>query len=226
MSETAYVAGIILCPLGVCLTAKSGFGVSMVVAPAYVLSQKISGTAAWFTFGKAEYILQGMLLLVLGIVLKKFKWKYLLSFVTAFIYGNILDFWFNLLGEMEYDILWQKMAACTAGIIINALAIAFFLRTYLPQEAYEMFVKEIAEGFCFKITVVKWIFDILALILAIVFMLMAFRKFAWNIVGWNTFLAAAVNAPLIGVFGKFLDSRFEFDSAFPRFYEKFQELMN
>ena len=36
-AEIAYVLGIILCPLGVCLSAKSGFGVSMVVAPAYVL---------------------------------------------------------------------------------------------------------------------------------------------------------------------------------------------
>ena len=31
-AESAYVLGIILCPLGVCLSAKSGFGVSMVVA--------------------------------------------------------------------------------------------------------------------------------------------------------------------------------------------------
>ena len=43
-AEIAYVLGIILCPLGVCLSAKSGFGVSMVVAPAYVLYLRISET--------------------------------------------------------------------------------------------------------------------------------------------------------------------------------------
>ena len=43
-AELAYVMGMILCPLGVCLSAKSGFGVSMVVAPAYVLYLRISET--------------------------------------------------------------------------------------------------------------------------------------------------------------------------------------
>ena len=76
LAEAAYVLGMILCPLGVCLSAKSGFGVSMVVAPAYVLFQKVSQTISWFTFGKSEYIFQGLLLILLAIVLRKFKWKY------------------------------------------------------------------------------------------------------------------------------------------------------
>ena len=83
-AEIAYVLGIILCPLGVCLSAKSGFGVSMVVAPAYVLYLRISETIPWFTFGKSEYIFQGLLLIVLAFAVRRFKWKYLLSFVTAF----------------------------------------------------------------------------------------------------------------------------------------------
>ena len=41
-AELAWLFGIILCPLGVCLSAKSGLGVSMVVAPAYVLYLKLS----------------------------------------------------------------------------------------------------------------------------------------------------------------------------------------
>ena len=63
-AELAYVMGMILCPLGVCLSAKSGFGVSMVVAPAYVLYLRISETLPWFTFGKSEYIFQGLLLIL------------------------------------------------------------------------------------------------------------------------------------------------------------------
>ena len=90
-AELAYVMGMILCPLGVCLSAKSGFGVSMVVAPAYVLYLRISETLPWFTFGKSEYIFQGLLLILLGIAVRRFKWKYLLSFVTAFLYGMM--FW-------------------------------------------------------------------------------------------------------------------------------------
>ena len=71
-AEIAYVLGIILCPLGVCLSAKSGFGVSMVVAPAYVLYLRISETIPWFTFGKSEYIFQGLLLIVLAFAGRRF----------------------------------------------------------------------------------------------------------------------------------------------------------
>ena len=213
-AELAYVMGMILCPLGVCLSAKSGFGVSMVVAPAYVLYLRISETLPWFTFGKSEYIFQGLLLILLGIAVRRFKWKYLLSFVTAFLYGNILDLWYDILGAEQYTVLWQRGMACVLGTVITSLAIAFFLRTYLPQEAYEMFVKDISDTFHKDTTKVKWIFDVTALCIA------------FDMVGFNTVLATIVNAPLIGIFGKMLDRVGSFDSSFPQFYEKFQSIMN
>lgn len=225
-AEIAYILGMILCPLGVCLSAKSGFGVSMVVAPAYVLYMRISETFPWFTFGKSEYIFQGLLLILLALAVRRFKWKYLLSFVTAFIYGNILDLWYVVLGSEQYTILWQRGMACVLGILITSLAIAFFLRTYLPQEAYEMFVKDIADTYQKDMTKVKWLFDLSALLIAVVLMLVLFRRFAFNMVGLNTVLATIVNAPLIGFFGKMLDRAGSFDSSFPEFYQKFQKIMN
>ena len=226
VAELAYVMGMILCPLGVCLSAKSGFGVSMVVAPAYVLYLRISETLPWFTFGKSEYIFQGLLLIVLGIAVRRFKWKYLLSFVTAFLYGNILDLWYDVLGAEQYTVFWQRGMACVLGTVITSLAIAFFLRTYLPQEAYEMFVKDISDTFHKDTTKVKWIFDFTALCIAVILMLVLFRRFAFDMVGFNTVLATIVNAPLIGIFGKILDRAGSFDSSFPQFYEKFQSIMN
>ena len=225
-AEIAYVLGIILCPLGVCLSAKSGFGVSMVVAPAYVLYLRISETIPWFTFGKSEYIFQGLLLIVLAFAVRRFKWKYLLSFVTAFIYGNILDLWYVVLGSEQYTVYWQRGMACVFGILITSLAIAFFLRTYLPQEAYEMFVKDVTDTYQKDMTKVKWLFDLSALLIAVVLMLVLFRRFAFNMVGLNTVLATIVNAPLIGFFGKILDRAGSFDSSFPEFYQKFQKIMN
>lgn len=59
-AEIAYVLGIILCPLGVCLSAKSGFGVSMVVAPAYVLYLRISETIPLVYFWKIRVYLSGI----------------------------------------------------------------------------------------------------------------------------------------------------------------------
>ena len=226
LAEIAYVLGLILCPLGICLTAKSGFGVSMVVAPVYVIFHKVSQIFPWFTFGKSEYVIQGLLLIVLAMVVRRFKWKYFLSFVTAFLYGTVLDAWFGVLGLAEYTIMWQRVGACVLGLLITALAIAFFLRTYLPQAAYEMFVKDIVYHFGWSVTKVKWIYDFTSLLSAAILMLVLLNEFAFNIIGINTIITTFVNAPLIGFFGKMLDKLYSFESAYPEFYARFQKLMN
>ena len=59
-----------------------------------------------------------------------------------------------------------------------------------------------------------------------ILMLVLFRRFAFDMVGFNTVLATIVNAPLIGIFGKILDRAGSFDSSFPQFYEKFQSILN
>ncbi len=225
-AELAWVIGVILCQLGVCLSTKSGFGVSMVVAPAYILYSKLSTIFPLFTFGIAGNCLQGMLIIAIVIITKRFKWKYLLSFVTVICNGFMLDVWFKILGEEQFSLLWQRVISSIAGQTITALAIAFFLRTYLPQQAYELFVKELAEHFQFNLTKFKWIYDITSLVVAIVLMYILFQRFATNMVGINTLLSTIVNAPLIGIFGAMLDKRFEFTSVNKPFHNKFQELMN
>ncbi|MBR0356508.1 MAG: hypothetical protein IJH54_03410, partial [Clostridia bacterium] len=63
-AEAAYLMGMGLVPLGVALMTRADFGVSMVVAPAYLLYLKLNPVWPFFTFGMAEYTLQGVLLLV------------------------------------------------------------------------------------------------------------------------------------------------------------------
>ena len=61
-TELAYVFGIVLVALGVVLMEKADFGVSMVVAPAYLLYRWLSPMWSFVTFGMAEYCLQAVLL--------------------------------------------------------------------------------------------------------------------------------------------------------------------
>ena len=72
-AELAYVLGILTLALGTALMERADFGVSMVVAPAYLLHLKISQVYPFFTFGTAEYCLQAALLIVLCLVLRRFK---------------------------------------------------------------------------------------------------------------------------------------------------------
>ena len=67
------------------LTAAD-FGISMIVAPAYLLSLKLN----FLTFGQAEYVIQAGLFIILCIVLKRFKFIYLFSFATCLIYGAVI----------------------------------------------------------------------------------------------------------------------------------------
>ena len=102
-TETAYVLGVVILALGTAFMALANFGVSMVVAPAYIIYLKISEFLPFFTFGMAEYTLQACLIVVMMLILGKFKVRYLLSFVTTIIYGLALDGFMLLLGNIPAD---------------------------------------------------------------------------------------------------------------------------
>ena len=222
MGEPAWILGILLCSLGVCFSAKSGFGVSMVVAPAYVLHCRLSELWAFFSFGVAEYVLQGALIVLLCMALRRFKWKYLLSFVTAVLYGVSLDGWRLLFGEDVYGELWQRGLSCACGAAVTAFAIALLLRTYLPQQSYELVVKELSVCRGWALGRVKWIYDLSSLGVAILLMLALFGRFDTEMVGAGTLLLTVINTPLITMFGKLFDRFFDFTPMFPKFFRAFQ----
>ena len=58
-TELAYVFGIVFVAWGVVLMEKADFGVSMVVAPAYLLYRWLSPVWSFVTFGMAEIFRTG-----------------------------------------------------------------------------------------------------------------------------------------------------------------------
>ncbi len=218
--EAAYVLGTVLCALGVCLSAKSGLGVSTVVAPAYVLSSFLEPIAPFFTFGNTEYIVQGIILILLAVFVRRVTLSYPLSFVTAIIYGVTLDLWRYVFGTETVDALYMKIILMVTGALLTEIAIALILRSYLPQQAYDFSVKEISVVKKYDMNKVKWIYDVSSLAVAIVLMLILFGKFDFSLIGPGTLVLAAVNAPMIGLFGKIFDRLVDFSPLFPRFASK------
>lgn len=218
--EAAYAAGLILCALGVCISAKSGFGVSHVVAPAFVLSSYLEPTVSFFTFGFAEYAVQGALLLTLAIFMKRITISYPLAFVTALIYGFTLDMWRLVFGTAPVEELYLKIIFTIVGAFVTGFSIALMLRSYLPQQAYDFTVKEISTVKGYNMTKVKWIYDVSSLAAAVILMLALFGRFDFSLIGPGTLIIAAVNAPLIGLFGKICDRFIDFSPLFPRFASK------
>lgn len=103
-TELAYVFGIVFVAWGVVLMEKADFGVSMVVAPAYLLYRWLSPAWSFVTFAMAEYCLQAVLLLAMCLLLRRFRVSYLFSFVTAVVYGVVLDA-FMLLGTRNMPLI-------------------------------------------------------------------------------------------------------------------------
>ena len=218
--EAAYILGTVLCALGVCLSAKSGLGVSTVVAPAYVLSSFLEPIAPFFTFGNTEYIVQGIILILLAVFVRRVTLSYPLSFVTAIIYGVTLDLWRLVFGTETVDALYLKIILMVTGALLTEIAIALILRSYLPQQAYDFSVKEISVVKKYGMNKVKWIYDVSSLAVAIVLMLILFGRFDFSLIGPGTLVLAAVNAPMIGLFGKIFDRLIDFSPLFPRFASK------
>lgn len=217
MNEAAWLLGILLCTLGVCLCTKANFGISMVGAPPYILHLWLRETFGWFTQGTSEYVWQGIILVVTCIAVMRFKLRYIVSFGTAILSGLAIDMWFLLLGgNGAYESMTVRVIVFALGVVLTAIAIAFIFRTTLPVQIYELAVCEIADRYKLKIDRVKLVNDIVMLAISITLALVLTG--GWNGIGVGTIVITFVNAPLISLFGKIMDRFFEFDSRFPKLF--------
>ena len=158
-TELAYVLGIIILAFGTALMERADFGISMVVAPAYLLHLKISQVLPFFSFGMAEYTLQAVILIIMIIILRKFKISYLFSFVTAVLYGLALDGAMMALALLSIEHFAVRLVTYIAGMVICAISISLFFHTYISPEAYELFVKEVSAKFGISINKFKTAYD-------------------------------------------------------------------
>ena len=214
-TEAAYIAGLLILAFGTALMERADFGLSMVVAPAYLVHRKLSQTMPFFTFGMAEYVLQACLLVVLSLVMHRFKKGYLFSFVTAVLYGFSLDACMALVKLIPDGGSAERPVFFVVGLLLGALAISFFFHSYLPPEAYELFVKELAESRGWELGKVKTIYDITSCIVSVILSFLFFGFGHFEGVKGGTFIGALLNGWLIGKWGKVLDRYLEFKDGLP-----------
>lgn len=213
-TEMAYIIGIVTLAFGTVLMERADFGMSMVVAPAYLIYLKISDYLNWFSFGMAEYCFQAFLIIVLVTILRGFKRKYLFSFITAFIYGNVLDVMMRAVALVSANGIIPRVAFYVIGLVVCAVGVSLLFHTYISPEAYELFVKEISSRFCFDINKTKTIYDCCSCIIAVImsFLFMGFLHFEGVKAG--TVLCAAINGWVIGQCSRLFEKYFDFKDAF------------
>lgn len=219
--EVAYFAAIILLSLAVAILSAD-FGISMIVAPAYLLSLKTS----FLSFGQAEYVVQACVFALLCVVLKKFRISYLFSFGTCLIYGLVLDLWRKIPffdpsvtppGSMNLPL---RIAMFIIGMILTSFSVALFFKTYLFPQVYDFFVKAVSSKYGIKLSVLKTIVDLSCLTASVIMTFAFFGEIRG--IGWGTLVMALLNGTVIGFFSNLLDKAFDFQATLPRFAALFE----
>ncbi len=225
-SELLWLFGTIFVALGVSICSKADLGVSMIAAPAFVIAEAILPLWSFFSVGVAEYVFQGLLLIVLCICIRRFNWRYLLAFAVAVLYGYTLNLFLWLLRDIYFEAVWLRWLMLIVGDVFTAFGVACFFRTYMPLQVYELFVAELAKRFGFNINKTKWAFDISLLVISITLAVTLFgdlSTFDWSTIGYASFhsiglgtlATTLINTPIITFMGKLIDRFFDRSPLFP-----------
>ena len=209
--EITYVLSLIILSFAVSMTVVADFGVSMIVAPAYILSLKID----FLSFGLAEYVVQAVLIILLCILVRKLKFVFLFSFLTCIVYGLVLDLWGNIIPLFNPAVInpaslemWQRILLFIGGVLLTGFSVALSFKTYLYPQVYDFFVQKLTTSFNVKLSIIKTIFDFSMLALAVILTLVFFGGFRG--IGIGTVIMTCINGFIIGFFSKLLDRLFDF----------------
>lgn len=203
--ELALVIVILINSLGVVLMLYSGSGISAISSVPYAFSEVFPHV----TLGTWTYIFQGLLILSLMIMRKRFVVPYLFSFVVGFAFSEMLDLY-----EAEINILPTAMGFRVLYFVISYLLICFGIalsnRCGLPIIPTDLFARELSDITKFKYSKIKVSFDVTCL---------AVTGFMTGIIlghldglGIGTILAAFTMGKVIGLIGDELDRHVRFES--------------
>lgn len=216
--ELIYMIALVLLSLSVKILTLADMGISTVVLPAYVLSQKIS----FLSFGQAEYVIQGCLLILYCLLVKKCRLRYLYAFVTVIIYGAVLDLWGVVIPAFHHQVtlsLYARIILFIFGMGLNTFSVALFYETYLYPQVYDFFVKGISQTFHINFQKMKTGFDCACLLTGVIMSLLFFQNIIG--VGIGTLIMALCNGTVIQFFLKKIQSKFKIEAAFKQLEKRF-----
>lgn len=221
--ENAYLLATVLISFGVALSAAADFGMSMVVAPAYIVSLRFPV----LSFGQAEYVVQALVFILLCVLLGGMKPLYLVSFGSCLLYGFVLDtvrlfiplFNSTLCPPGNFP-FWLRALMFAVGMLITAASIALYVRSYIYCQVYDYFVKAVSARYGIPFGKFKTGYDVTSLLLAVALSLLFFRRL--NGVGAGTVITAVCNGAIIERIGAWLDGKYDFRPKFPRLAAHFE----
>ena len=203
--ELALVIAVMINSLAVILMLYSGSGISAISSVPYAF-EKVFPV---ITLGTWTYIFQGILIITLMVLRKKFVPQYLFSFVVGFVFGKLLDFY-----ELWINILPKSIPTCVFYFVISyillCIGIALSNRCQLPIVPTDLFPREMADITGVRYSKIKIGFDVTCL-LTTAFMTGYFLRHIDGL-GIGTIVAAFTMGKGISIAGNIIDRHMTFRS--------------
>ena len=194
---------VIINSFGVVLMLYSGAGISAISSVPFAFSEvlPVLSLRTW------TYIFQGLLVLSLMIMRKRFVPSYLFSFVVGFVFGKLLDvheLWINLLP----DNIPMRIVYFILSYIILCFGIAISNRCLLPITPTDLFPRELADITKVSYSKIKISFDVSCL--AVTASLTFFCLGHLEGLGIGTIVAAFTMGKGVSIAGDLIDRKFGF----------------
>ena len=207
--EAALALATIINRFGVVLMLYSGSGISAISSVPFAFSEVFPE----LSLGTWTYLFQGLLVLSLMVLRKRFVPQYLFSFVVGFVFGELLD-----IHELWISILPNGLFWCVLYFVISYFLISFGIalsnRCRLPIIPTDLFPRELAQIISVSYPRIKISFDVscLAITAGMTFLFLGHLKG----LGIGTILAAFTMGKVVGILGGWLDHRVQFVSFLSR----------
>lgn len=201
--KLALLFAVIINSFGVVMMLYSGAGISAISSVPFAFSEVLTV----LSLGTWTYIFQGLLVLSLMIMRKRFVPSYLFSFVVGFVFGKLLDvheLWINLLP----DNIPMRIVYFILSYIILCFGIAISNRCLLPITPTDLFPRELADITKVSYSKIKISFDVSCL--AVTASLTFFCLGHLDGLGIGTIVAAFTMGKGVSIAGDLIDRKFGF----------------
>lgn len=203
--EVALLVAVIINSFGVVLMLYSGSGISAISSVPFAFSEVLPR----LSLGTWTYIFQGLLVLILMLLQKRFVPQYLFSFVVGFVFGKLLDaneLWINILPST----IWLRILYFVISYLLISFGIALSNRCCLPIIPTDLFPRELSKITGVSYSKIKISFDVICL--AVTAAMTGICLHHIDGLGIGTVLAAFTMGKVVGLMGDYLDRHVQFVS--------------
>lgn len=183
----------------------SGSGISAISSVPFAFSEVLPH----LSLGTWTYIFQGLFVLILMLLQKRFVPQYLFSFVVGFVFGKLLDaneLWINILPST----IWLRILYFVISYLLISFGIALSNRCCLPIIPTDLFPRELSKITGVSYSKIKISFDVICL--AVTAAMTGICLHHIDGLGIGTVLAAFTMGKVVGLMGDYLDRHVQFVS--------------